>query len=238
MKKLLLAWVAITTIIVAGSACAADRGGQTKGPEAAFSWTGGHIGINAGLANGHTSWKDPVPIGGNIDATPAGRTAHTDMSGGIYGVQGGYDWQFDNWVVGLEGSFSALTLSGTNIDQFNHDWTLRAKTEWIGSLTGRVGWAVRHVLLYGRGGVAWAHNKFEIEDVNTFRGSPSATRVGFVVGAGFEWAFAPGWSVFSEAGYDGFHSRNVTFSAPPEPSFDVRTRETIETLRFGVNFRF
>jgi opacity protein-like surface antigen len=33
----------------------------------------------------------------------------------------------------------------------------------MASLTGRVGFAVDRVLLYTRGGLAWAHNKFEIE---------------------------------------------------------------------------
>jgi len=41
--------------------------------------------------------------------------------------------------------------------------TLRTKNDRMASLTGRVGFAVDRVLLYTRGGLAWAHNKFEIE---------------------------------------------------------------------------
>ena len=60
-----------------------------------------------GLAAGHTTWQDTVPLG-TIDATMSGQTANTDMSGAIYGAQMGCDYQFNRaWVIGVEGSFSA-----------------------------------------------------------------------------------------------------------------------------------
>jgi outer membrane immunogenic protein len=70
----------------------------------------------------------------------------------------------------------------------------------MASLTGRVGFAVDRVLLYPRGGLARAHNKFEIENTAILDGTPSATRIGLVIGSGIEWAFAPCVSIFLEAG--------------------------------------
>src|SRR5213595_3667660 len=89
-------------------------------PPAYFSWTGCYIGTHSGLAAGHTTWRDTVPNGA-IDATFSGQTANTDMSGAIYGAQLGCDYQFNgNWVIGIEGSVSRSTLTGTNMDQFNN----------------------------------------------------------------------------------------------------------------------
>src|SRR5947209_3878003 len=50
------------------------------------SWTGCYVGCHSGLAAGHTTWQDTVPLG-TIDATMSGQTANTDMSGAIYGAQ-------------------------------------------------------------------------------------------------------------------------------------------------------
>src|SRR6266576_4295724 len=67
-----------------------------------------------GLAAGHTTWQDTVPLG-TIDATMSGQTANTDMSGAIFGGQIGCSYQFSPLVIGLEGSVSASNLTGTNM---------------------------------------------------------------------------------------------------------------------------
>lgn len=250
MKTLLLAGVAAAALIIAGSAGAADlrvppppdmRPAATPvAAPAAFSWSGCYLGIHGGVAGGHTTWKDSVPNGA-IDATMTGKTANTDMSGGFYGGQVGCDYQFSSLVVGLEGSASAWSLIGTNMDQFNPTWALRAQTHWIGSVTGRVGFAAERALIYARGGIAWANNTFEIENTGIFEGKPSMTRTGFVVGGGVEWLVAPCWTVFIEGDYYSFAAKNVAFAGDaviPTPPFVVQTSQTIESLKFGVNYRF
>jgi len=229
--------------IAAGCAEAADLGypPPVLAPVEAISWTACYAGTHSGLAAGHTTWQDTLPLG-TIDATMSGQKANTDMSGAFYGAQAGCDYQFNRaWVIGLEGSFAAATLAGTNMDQFNSTWTLRTKNDWLASVTGRVGFAVDRVLLYWRGGVAWAHNKFEIENTAILDGTPSATRVGWIFGSGIELAFAPCWSAFLEADYYSFNGTNVAFAGDlvnPTPVFAVNTTQNIETMKFGVNYRF
>jgi outer membrane immunogenic protein len=209
-------------------------------PTASFSWSGCYLGGHMGLAGGHTTWKDTVPNGA-IDATGSGQTANTDMSGGLYGGQIGCDYQFGNLVAGIEGSFSAATLAGTNMDQFNSTWTLRSKTDWLGSVTGRLGFTADRALIYARGGIAWAHNDFEIENTAILAGKPSLTRMGWVLGAGVEWSLAPCWTAFVEGDYYSFVGKNVPFAGDainPTPPFVVQTSQTIETLKVGVNYRF
>jgi outer membrane immunogenic protein len=168
------------------------------------------------------------------------------MSGGLAGGQVGCDWQFSgNWVLGIETKWSASDITGTNQDQFNNtNWTLRDRVDWFGTVTGRLGWTANNVLVYGRGGVAWAHNNFEIDE--TFGrgsgsvGSPSTTRTGWTVGAGVECAFAPSWSVFLEGDFYGFNGIDVGFSGLPlvQAPFGVHTGQNAEALQFGINYRF
>jgi outer membrane immunogenic protein len=244
MKNISFAWLAVMMVTSMPSAGAADLGYPAKAPLAPavlFSWTGCHVGTHAGAGSGHTTMRDPVP-NGNIDATMTGQTANTDMSGGLFGAQAGCDYQFSgNWLAGIEASASRSDITGTNQDQFNFNWTLRAQTDWFGSVTGRFGWVVDRVLFYGRGGVAFAHNKFEIENANINLGQPSLGRTGWTVGSGVEWPFAPTWSVFLEADNYGFGQKGVRFQGniplAGNPPFIVLTRETIEAFKFGVNYR-
>ena len=245
MKNISLVWLAVAAMTGIASASAADLGYPAKVPQPArtptFNWTGCHIGAHAGEGSGHTRMRDPVP-NGDIDATMTGQTANTDMAGGFFGGQVGCDYQLNgNWVAGVEASASGSNITGTNQDQFNFNWTLRAQTDRFGAVTGRVGWAVDRVLLYGRGGVAFAHNKFEIENANINLGQPSMGRVGWTLGAGVEWAFAPTWSVFLEANHYQFGEKDVRFQGniplAGNPPFDVRTKETVDAIKFGVNYR-
>jgi outer membrane immunogenic protein len=249
MKAFLL--VGVAAMVAAGCARGADIRIPTKAaytPVAPFTWSGCHVGSHTGLAAGHTRWADAQPDGaidGNallLGGPGAGHVANTDMSGALYGGQVGCDWAFNgNWVAGLEASLSGSSLSGTNMDQFNATWTLRSRNNWIGSATGRFGYAVERVLLYWRDGVAWANTRFEIENTGFFDGTPSLTRTGWTLGSGIEWAFAPSWSVFLEADYYNFGNANVNFIGDafnPTPPFTVRTSQTIESLKLGVNYRF
>ena len=119
----------------------------------------------------------------------------------------------------------------------------------FGTVTGRVGYAVpgaSNVLLYFKGGVVFADNRFEIENSGVTLGTPSTTRTGWTVGAGVEWAFAPNWSFFVQGDYydlgknatenfTNFFAVENAFIAPP---FSINTHTTYEDIKLGVNFRF
>jgi outer membrane immunogenic protein len=247
MKTLLLSAVAATAITAAGAAAAADIPAATRAPPALapapqFSWTGCYLGGHVGLGAGHTQFRDTQPDG-NIDGnTMSNRTAHTDSSGGVYGGQIGCDLQTGSpWVIGLQGTFSGANISGTDQDQFNAPWTLTNTIDWYATITGRVGWAINNVLLYGKGGAAWVHDKLEIENSGVFLGNPQVTRLGWTIGTGVEWAFAPNWSAFVEANYYSFGDTTSTFNFVPgfiNMPTTINTKQNFETFTLGVNYRF
>jgi outer membrane immunogenic protein len=243
MKKLISTMFAGAAVIAAGSAGAADLGVYSKAPAPlpVFSWSGCYVGGQAGLGAGHTKWQD-VSTPGDIDGNFAGNTANTDMSGGLIGGQIGCDYQYSSaWVLGISGMMAGSDITGTNMDQFNATWTLRDRIDWFGSVTGRWGYAVDRTLLYVRGGGAWTHNRFEIENSGFNLGTPSATRVGWTLGAGIEWAFAPNLSAFLEANYYDFGTQNIGFvgnAATANTPFTVGSSQTMETFQVGVNYHF
>ena len=250
MKKILSGLFASAAAIAASSASAADMSTPfLKAPLAApvFSWTGCYAGTQSGLGTGHAKWQH-VDTPGDIDGNGSFNTANTDMSGAVYGGQIGCDYQGGpwflggNWVLGLQGMISGSTVTGTNMDQFNATWTLRDRIDWFGSVTGRFGTTITdRAMLYVRGGVAWAHNKFEIENSGFNLGTPTNTAVGWTLGTGIEYALSPNWSVFAETSYYDFGSHNVGFignAATANLPFIVKTSQTLETFQLGINYRF
>lgn len=181
---------------------------------------------------------------GDFDGNNLGSTATTDISGGVLGGQLGCDYEFGhNWVVGVEGKFSGSTISGTNVDQFNPAWSLHNNIDWFGGVTGRVGYAVIDtVLLYGKGGFAFADNNVTITNAGFLIGTGSlSTRTGWTAGGGVEWAFAPHWSVYLEGNYYDFGSQDDYFPGNAfggQAPFGAHTQQTIETLTVGVNYHF
>jgi outer membrane immunogenic protein len=251
MKKLLSGMLAGAAVVAAGSvASGADISSpylKAPMPVPVFSWTGCYAGTQSGLGTGHAKWQD-VSTPGDIDGNGFGNTANTDMSGAVFGGQIGCDYQGGpwfmggNWVIGLQGQMSGSTVTGTNQDQFNAPWTLRDRIDWFGSLTGRFGTTISdRTLLYVRGGVAWAHNKFEIENSGFKLGTPTNTPVGWTLSTGIEYALNPSWSVFVETSYYDFGNNNVAFNGNPATGnlpFVLKTSQTLETFQVGVNYHF
>ena len=100
---------------------------------------------------------------------------------------------------------------------FDPTLSLRTKTDGIGLFTGQIGYAWNQALLYVKGGAAVTNNRFSILDNLNFGAelaSASSTRWGGVVGVGFEYGFAPNWSVGLEYDHLFMGDANNTFNLP------------------------
>jgi len=235
MMRVLLATTALAVAAVSISpALAADLrrpAPVTKAPPpvvAVFNWTGCYLGGHAGGAWGDKSWTF-VPSG--LDA------GSHDVDGWFGGGQVGCDFQFGNWVIGAEGSYSWANINGSHagnaIDPPN--FVSHSEIDSIGTAAGRLGFASNNWLFYGKGGGAWVRDRFFV----TRDGGPSLccderrTRSGWLVGGGVEYAFAPNWSAKVE--YNFIDLGNKTAFAGTVPT-DIS--QEIHTVKFGLNFRF
>jgi outer membrane immunogenic protein len=250
MKKVLLTGTALL-MLASGSAMAADLSRAapapvyTKAPMMpVFTWTGFYIGGNLGGAWAHRDVTDSL-FGLNF--------SNGNNNNGVFiaGGQVGGNYQFNNFVVGVEGTFdwaannnnttTGIAVPGGNIIQVTSNNT------WLSTLAGRFGVAFDRVLVYGKGGGAWiGNNSFTVTNVTTgasFTGSNSNTTTGWVVGAGVEWAFAPNWTVKAEYDFIGLGGRSFTIPAgSPAPFAAGDTFTTgsnnVQMATVGVNFLF
>jgi outer membrane immunogenic protein len=177
--------------------------------------------------------------------------------GGLGGFQAGYNYQVDRVVYGLEAdltwtgqrdtfNFSVQHLA-LNFEDFDYRETLTAKLHYMGTVRGRIGYAFGEFLPYVTGGLAWGRMKMDLSWAAAQRGNPGApvfatasfsgseahTLVGWTLGAGFEYAFAPRWTAKLEYLYVDLGKENFFVGVPGGGSFGL----TDQIVRIGINFR-
>ncbi len=267
MKRLLLA---TTAVVIGGQAYAADLRLPVKAPPApapAYSWTGCSVGVHVGAGWAPSSWSDANATT-QLIAPPGGVIDNLDRTGVLGGVQVGCDYQFaSHWVAGIGGDFSWANIEGQATDpffggKFGGPLTLSQKTDQIATATARLGYAFDRLLLYGKGGAAWSHNTYGVQN-SLFWGSPFSTvcfvgtfiacnptgtdtRAGWTVGLGFEWAFAGNWTAGVEFDHYDFGRKNVTLTDPnvfTVPGFvtasaPVSVKQTANAAKVTLSYRF
>lgn len=206
-----------------GTALAADLPAKTytkampQPMAAAYDWSGFYIGINGGGGGGQSCW--------NFVMAGFDGGCH-DTSGGVAGGHIGYNWQQSNLVVGLELSGDWANLTGSNVPVLSSEDTDSSHVSGIFMAKARAGYAWDRSLLYVTGGAAWVReNHFTTCNGATATGfcfpvgfqshTSSETRVGGVVGAGFEYAVTNNVILGVESDYLPLGTRNDTFGSPP-----------------------
>jgi outer membrane immunogenic protein len=257
-----LAFVLSTLAIGTVTASAADLAPRyTKAPPApiaVFSWTGCYIGGDVGGGSQRQSASEfTIPAG--FDAGPtAVKQDSTAVMGGAYL---GCNYQFgSNWVVGIEGDWTATDLknSATAPNNFLNGLpvgsggvTYNQRVNWLASVRGRLGYAIAPTfLLYVTGGAAWADSDYS--GVDAYRGgcpncsvtgSFNHTATGWVAGGGVEWApWNNNWIVRAEGLYYSFDGVSAFGSqqGTPAPSTTSWTwgRNEIVEGRVGLSYKF
>ena len=220
----------LTTVSLIALTAAAPPGRAAP----AVNWTGCYVGAHAGHGWGKTDFTD-TPNGFFVYPL---NSISADPHGFLGGAQVGCNYQFaPMWVVGLTGRLSAADISGNVVSGF-FDTPINFKTDWLGSVTARVGYGWNHWLLYAQGGAAFAHNKYSATNyIGTY--DAAETRTGWTVGAGLEWAFADNWSAMLEYAFYDFGTRDITLTSPSDP---IPSTESVkfqtQTIMFGVNYHF
>jgi len=249
MKKFLFAQAAMLAVILVGPATAADLPVKSETPIAPrFTWTGCYLGGQIGGGFAKKDITDPVGLVQESflpGSTTGVTTASPSPSGVVIGGQIGCDYQFaPSWVIGIEGAGAGSTMKGSSIVGLpagNPDSALvEAKTDFLTSVTARLGYTFDQVLVYGRGGVAMAADRYDVS--GSFAGTPFGftgleNRFGWTAGAGVEWAFTRHWSVNLEYDYYGFGTKTISMYDPTNVLLgNVDVRQSIQVVKVGFNF--
>ena len=257
MRRIISAIFAVASFSLVGGqfAFAADLAVKTpvyKAPPASvgYNWSGFYIGGHIGYGWADKDWTFLSGAGGLTCAGVLAANNRCDNShrpdGFLGGVQAGFNWQIDHWLIGVEGQWSwtdwhaSSALSNDGTDRFH------TRVNWVATGAVRLGWAVNRALLYVKGGGAWANEKHWLADLGGEFLNPEfltpifTTRLGWMVGVGGEYAFWNNWSVKLEYDYMDFGTKNYTLydvtGSGYWESYDVGQK--IQIIMLGVNYRF
>jgi outer membrane immunogenic protein len=237
-----VAFIALCTA-VAGAADLAVK--APSPPPPLFSWTGFYIGANIGGAWSNNRWTDTLFLT-NFNNTSQGVFIGGGQIGGNYQIGQfviGGEWDFD-WAANNNNGSGVLIPGVGNIVVTNNN-------RWITTVAARFGWAFDNALFYGKAGGGWVgSNNFAVTNTTTgvsvTCGTLGLTNCsnntgGWLVGAGFEYAFTNNWTVKLEYDYLGLGNR--TFFVPAGPLFvagDTFTtnNRNVQMLKVGVNYLF
>ena len=198
MKRVTILAAAAIAVGAAAPAVAADLPARapatySKAPaivEAAYDWSGFYVGINGGGATGSVDWTNDGGLGDE---------GSHKTTGGTVGGQFGYRWQMNSFVFGLEAQGNWADFSGSNVSNlsalFGGTTTNQTQVQGFGLFTGQIGFAVDRALFYVNGGAAVTDNKYTSTTVGQGTDTINNSRWGAAIGAGFEYAFLPNWSV-------------------------------------------
>jgi outer membrane immunogenic protein len=235
-KEFFLAGAAVA--FMGSAAVAAD----IEAPPAAYDWSGFYIGGHLGYGEANYSGEfDESDSGSDTDPDPD----ELDLNGIAGGLQAGWNWQMDSFVLGVEADFTFTDWSDKINNNANSDESIKGNVDWLATLRLRAGLAADNLLFYVTGGGAIADAEYDATDnfPDECCGSDDNVDfddIGLVVGGGAEWGLDENWTIRAEALYYIFNDEEDAgnLTSDPEAADDDVEFEDAWVVRGGVNFRF
>ena len=231
MKRILAAGAMLVgTAVSAQAADMAAKAPYMKAPIlAVYNWTGFYMGVNAGVGISRD----------RVTHSFTGDSLYISPQGGFGGGQIGYNWQGDSLlgpiVYGLEADIQGGDLSGGGATVAPAT-AYSQKSDWFGTVRGRVGLAQGPVLSYFTGGFAYGNIKTNITEAGVTAFSNNRTATGWTIGSGVEASLGGNWTGKIEYLYLNLGNKSDAFTAVGVPqNFNTEIRENI--FRVGLNYR-
>jgi len=202
---------------------------------AAHDWSGVYAGVNAGYGGN-------VLNGVAADSLPGvARVSNvTDRSGGVIGGgQIGYQRQFANrLVVGVESDMHGSGVAASRQETvFGPNGAAVGGTsiamDWFGTTRARLGLARGTTLAFVTGGAAYGG----VSVSGASFAATGATRFGWTVGSGTEYALSDKVSLRADYLYVSLNGVSATAFGPAPASFSTG-RVASHVTRVGLNWRF
>ena len=259
IKKVLLATAA--SALVASAASAADLPRRAAPPPVftpvpVFTWTG----FYAGLESAYTFTDNQRITTTGLTAVTAGNVQAgrrpglvTTSQDGIARIGGtaGYNYQFtpgSGIVVGVANSIDWTDITKNRFilgaplpgGVLPNPSQYRQSLDWLGTLTGRVGYAFDRVLVYGTGGLAYGNVFHDVNFYNPagalqFTGRYDDFKIGYAYGGGIEFALPTDsfLNTFAVGKYLGLKYDAITIKAE-YIHYDLGTQNVLVNFVPGV----
>jgi outer membrane immunogenic protein len=194
MRRFCIGTIAAVALIAAGEAQSADV--PLKVPPTVpiaiptVNWSGFYIGGNVGVATSSLKFSVGIPDGGCGTECEDFRFSPTSFTGG---GQIGFQSQVDQWVFGIEGTWSGLDLHASQQSILDPSSSRSIKVDEIATVDARFGYAGwQGVLLYAKAGYATGRIGVHLVEgsvgaVPNVTGDVTDWRNGWTMGAGIEY---------------------------------------------------
>lgn len=254
MIRYTLAAMAAAAVGFVQAASAADmpvKAPIVKAPAVtAYNWGGCYVGAYAG-----GGWGARSATSRDIDGYNGPDTWSYDVNGSVIagGTLGCNYVVSPHWVLGAEGEFGYMHVSGSALDPFSPILPLdtEAKTRignWYGVIAGRVGYAWDRFLVYGKAGVAFANVEVGVNDTllqpvvgNTILTRTSSTKAALAAGAGLEYGLTNNWTLKGEYLYMDFTANDTTCGVASVGGGTfcwANSFRGVHTAKIGLNYFF
>lgn len=265
----------LTAITLAASLLAGAGHALAQDAPDRFDWSGAYAGVHLGGAKGEAGASTRLDVAanetsdfietglGNIDSFGSSDFESTRFTGGL---QAGYNWQFGNWVIGLESDIAWLRADASNgtgpqlfpgLQNGAERYTIArtVETDWLLTVRPRIGYSTGNLLVFGTAGLAvtkvdaaftYADNISGFQSSGSASGTASKTVAGWTIGAGIEAALSSNWIVKADYLFANFDrgapsitSNNLRFDGQ---NIDSQLRQDTDLHfhigRIGLNYKF
>ncbi|HXX03806.1 MAG TPA: outer membrane beta-barrel protein [Xanthobacteraceae bacterium] len=198
---------------------------QSQSPNWAGLYLGTHGAGGIG-ASGSAGWMNLAPTG---PFSPVG-TITPALSDSL-----GYNFQSGNLVFGLEGSLSAANFDGRFTSSYvpaSGAWS--PNMNWLGTVTGKVGYSFGQWLPYVKGGFVAADVGSPAAAISGF--TQGTDRAGWTAGVGVEYQLSPKWSLGLEYLYTDLDTGGAPNSIGAWPDLYTNALKS-QSLLGRLNYR-
>jgi len=244
MRAFVCGCVAVAALVAVGIADAAGTAARAAPlppeiPPAPYNWNGPFFGVSFGLNTAKSTQTSSVG-----DITPS-----FDLTGGVFGLALGYNWQAGKLLYGVDSDFSLSTKRGTSGYLFGpptapgpvpNGYLAETAEHWIATYRGRLGYVFDSWMVYMTGGGATADWSITATEPGVGIGTESKTLWGWVAGLGVEAGRVHSFSVKAEYLYADF-GNSAFFNPPPLSGLINRAggvRAYDHIFRIGLNHKF
>jgi outer membrane immunogenic protein len=188
----------------------------------------------------------------DIDDWNTGATYEHETSGFAGGVQVAYDFARCHTLIGIVADATFLNADKSGL--YDDDDEYKTSMEWMSTVRLRAGVALDNLYLYATGGIAFAdlNNRMrditELDEDETYPSWKSdSSRVGWTVGAGFEYALSSRLMFMTEVLYADFGNDDSTGyyrafddggALEDEEAYRARFSDEVVVAKVGLTYRF
>lgn len=189
-------------------------------------WSRPYVGIFGGIATGDF----------NYSTNYGSSNSELNLTGGGFeaGLRVGYDYANDNFLAGAIADYALTTIrTGGDLTVGALSGDLEARVTSLGTIRGRIGMTQKNNLFYLHGGAAFGNVNIT-ENGNSIPGVMENTRIGYTIGAGYEYAISSNASFQTEYSYTDLGTHDLYAVGPVK----ISDRVSFHKIASGFNIRF